>query len=173
MPDPVIVIDGKTYKSVGEMPPEVRARYEQAMRAFPRPQETSATSLPLEFNGEDGSLTVTSTKFIVDGKEYNSLEELPPEARARYEQAMDALDANRNGLPDFLEGMFGTPPQPSASPAATTTPPQRPASSPPMPVATPAISPDTTSGWMLVLLGGFLAVLCLLLAAGVWYFFLR
>ncbi len=172
MPDPVIVIDGKTYKNVGEMPPEVRARYEQAMRAFPRSQETSATSRPTEFNGEDGSLTVNSTKFVVNGKEYNSLEELPPEARARYEQAMDALDANRNGLPDFLEGMFGTPSQPSAPPAATTIPPRQPASSPPMP-ATPTISPDTTSGWMLVLLGGFLAVLCLLLAAGVWYFFLR
>jgi len=166
MQSPVIVIDGKTYKSVSEMPPEVRARYEQAISAIPPAQGTNETPLP-PFN----ALITSSTKFIVDGKEYNSLEELPPEARATYEQVMGTMDTNRNGMPDLLEGMLGLPPQAPAHTAATPSI-QRPASPSPTP-ASPAITPDTTSGWMLVFLGGFLAVSCLLLAAGIWYFVLR
>ena len=32
----VVVIDGKTYKSVDEMPPDIRAKYEEAMRGLDR-----------------------------------------------------------------------------------------------------------------------------------------
>jgi hypothetical protein len=46
------------------------------------------------------------------------------------------------------------------------------ASREPMPV-TPTITPDTSNGWALVLLGAFLFAGCLAAAAGVWYFFLR
>lgn len=43
--------------------------------------------------------------IIFNGKTYNSLEEMPPEARQAYEQVAGALvDKNGNGIPDFLEG---------------------------------------------------------------------
>src|SRR5687767_7086425 len=118
----IIVIDGKTYHSVEEMPPAIRQKYEQAMQT---PGHANSNQIPDAFEtmnifadkDKDGlpdileniassQATVRSMKIIVDGKEFNSLEALPPEARARYEEAMGKLDANRNGVPDFAEGMM-------------------------------------------------------------------
>jgi hypothetical protein len=46
-----------------------------------------------------------SPKFVYNGKEYSSLEELPPELRQVYEQALSSLaDRDQNGIPDILEG---------------------------------------------------------------------
>lgn len=43
--------------------------------------------------------------IIFNGKTYNSIEEMPPEARQAYEQVANMLvDKNGNGIPDFLEG---------------------------------------------------------------------
>lgn len=171
----IIVIDGKTYNSVSEMPPDVRARYEQVMRGmkdadrdgmpdvFETPSMMTASSAPVMASG---------MKFVVDGKEYTSIADLPPEARAKYEQAMGTLDKNLNGMPDFLEGMLGMAPQTPAQPGAPAAHTPRPASRIPQ-TASPTISPDTSNGWTLVLLGGFLLFLCAAGAAGVWYFFLR
>ena len=55
-----------------------------------------------------GDAVVNSMKIIVDGKEFNGIENLPPEARAKYEAGMGKLDANQNGIPDFVEGMIKT-----------------------------------------------------------------
>ncbi len=187
----VIVIDGKTYHSVNEMPPEVRQEYEHAMRSFgdanqnhiPDAVETASTQtaniladkdkdgVPDLFeNTTAGSTVVNNMKIIVDGKEFNNLESLPPEARARYEEAMGKLDANRNGIPDFVEGMMGTMSvnaNPSSSVAVETPRRTTPLS------ASPTITPDTSNGWMLVLAGMFLLFLCMAGAGVVWYFFLR
>jgi len=182
----IIVIDGKTYTSVNEMPPEVRQKYEQAMRSL---GDANSNRIPDAFettnifadgdqdgvpdileNLTDGNVGVSSTKIIVDGKEYGGLENLPPEARAKYEEAMGRLDANRNGIPDFAEGIFSTANQNVRSVANTTgeTPPR----AAPLP-ARPTITPDTTNGWMLVLGGLFIFALCIAGAGAVWYFFLR
>jgi hypothetical protein len=112
----------------------------------------------------------STTKIIADGTEYNSLDELPPEVRAKYEQAMGTLDANQNGMPDFLEGMINTTGQAShvehnhAMPASRATPsiPSR-----------PTIEPEGTSGWMLALLGIALLGVCAVGAIGMWYFFIK
>lgn len=43
--------------------------------------------------------------IIFNGKTYNSLEEMPQNERQAYEQMMNIfVDANGNGIPDFLEG---------------------------------------------------------------------
>ena len=42
-------------------------------------------------------------------KNSTAWQDLPPDVRARYEPAMGKLDANKNGMPDFLEGMINTP----------------------------------------------------------------
>lgn len=43
--------------------------------------------------------------IIFNGKSYNSLEEMQPNERQAYEQMMSIfVDANGNGIPDFLEG---------------------------------------------------------------------
>ena len=170
----VIVIDGKTYHSVDEMPPDVRQKYEEAMRALGH--ATNNLIPDVVENITAGQTTVSSMKIIVDGKEFSSVENLPPEARARYEEAMSKLDANRNGIPDFVEGMTGTSNQPVnlssgfrvETPRLSATPSQK----NPAPVSA-TITPDTSNGWMLVLAGVFMLLLCVAGAAGVWYFFLR
>jgi hypothetical protein len=181
----IIVIDGKTYHSVEEMPPAIRQKYEQAMQTL---GDANSNQIPDAFEttnifadkDKDGlpdileniassQATVSSMKIIVDGKEFNSLEALPPEARARYEEAMGKLDANRNGVPDFAEGMMSQAKKNVMSVSAEGNAASR---SNPLP-ATPTITPDTSNGMMLVLAGLFLVLLCVAGAGAVWYFFLR
>jgi len=193
-----IVIDGKTYKSVDEMPPDIRAKYEEAMRNLDKDQNGIPDLLEggklFEDKDKDGipdalealaklkgsvPRVITSRKFSVNGQVYDGLEQLPPEIRAQYEQAMSAMDKNHNGIPDFVEGMFNTQAQttnsaPNNAPisigAATSQPVP---SSRPIPVGS-TIEPESSGGWMLALAGIALVVLCLVAAAaGVWYFFLR
>ncbi|HLO15394.1 MAG TPA: hypothetical protein VK206_11225 [Anaerolineales bacterium] len=196
----IIVIDGKTYHSVDEMPPDIRQKYEQAIRTLgdangnrvPDAFEAANILADRDKNGVPDILenlaasntVVNNMKIVVDGKEFNGIENLPPEARARYEEAMGKLDANRNGIPDFFEGMMNTANQTSNSSANAsiqTPPPSRQldqaayastSQSNPLPVS-PTIAPDTSNGWMLALAGLFLLALCVVGAAGVWYFFLR
>ena len=190
----VIVIDGRTYNSVDEMPPEVRQKYEQAMRTLgdannnriPDGFETLASNPLSIFTDQDkdgmpdvleniagGQVAVHSMKIIVDGKEFNGLESLPPEARARYEEAMGKLDANQNGIPDFVEGMMKSSNQNVVTSSASfAVQAQTPPRSTSLPVS-PTITPDTSNGWMLVLSGLLIFLLCVAGAAAIWYFFLR
>ncbi len=182
----VIVIDGKTYHSIDEMPTDIRQKYEQAMQSL---ADSNGNRIPDAFenlniltdkdkngvpdvleNLTAGNAVVNSMKIIVDGKEFNGIENLPPEARARYEEAMGKLDANRNGIPDFVEGMINTTNQTASS--STNFGMETPSRSMPLP-ASPTITPDTSNGWMLALAGLFIFFLCVAGAAGVWYFFLR
>jgi hypothetical protein len=189
-----IVIDGKTYNSVNDMPEDVRRLYEQAMSSFkdqdgnriPDAIEGNAPNLLTDRNrngipdsmenAAGTSVTTNTMKIVWDGKEFNSLDELPPDARARYEQAMGKLDANRNGIPDFVEGMIGGMVQPQQNASVVTTSFEndttRHASRTPMPVS-PTIEPDRPNGLLLSLLAVFLFFGCVAVAAGVWYFFIR
>ncbi len=185
-----IVIDGITYNSVDEMSEDVRRNYEEAMRgvsstmnAPSNPMEalnnvfadTNNNGMPDVLENQPFINISSGMKFVVDGKTYNSLDHLPPDARARYEQAMGALDKNQNGMPDFLEGMM----DPSTQSAQTTSaspsyPPNttRHASRTPL-SSSPAIAPDTFNGWMLALAALFVLMICGLATVGFWYFFLR
>ena len=196
----VIIIDGKTYHSMDEMPPDVRQKYEQAMQALGDisgngnlgafetvSSETVNIRADKNKNGVPDileSLTasnnvVSSMKIIVDGKEFNGIENLPPDVRAKYEAAMAKLDANQNGIPDFLEG---TDTPKARMKVSTKIKLQTSHSSNPSLVGTPtmdndyaqttlasapaAITPDTSKGWMLALLGLALLLVCALGAVG-------
>lgn len=187
-----IVIDGKTYNSVEDMPEDVRRNYEEAMKNFGTTATISANPLQALNNvfvdaNQNGTPDIMENhqqvinisggmKFVVDGQTYNSVDELPPAAREKYEQAVGALDKNRNGTPDFLEGLINLSNQ-TAQPLISTTARQhvdtaRHASRAPL-TGSPAIAPDTSNGWMLALAGLFVLMICALGAIGVWYFFLR
>jgi hypothetical protein len=44
--------------------------------------------------------------IVIDGKTYNSIEEMPEDVRKQYEQAMNSLkDKKRNQIPDAFESM--------------------------------------------------------------------
>jgi hypothetical protein len=46
-----------------------------------------------------------STRITINGREYNSVDEMPPDVLAIYEQSMSMLaDRNGNGIPDIMEG---------------------------------------------------------------------
>ncbi len=169
-----IMMNGKEFHSLDDLPPEARAKYEQAMSKL----DANHNGVPdiLE-NNSNSPIAQASIKFRVNGQEVNSLDSLPPEARAKYEQAMSKLDANHNGVPDFMEGMMGTSTpltQQTAAPVSTDfgIPSSQPISSTPM-TPNSAITPDTSNGWLLGLLVLGLLFLCAVGAAGVWYFFLR
>lgn len=185
----LIVIDGKTYNSVNEMPDDVRQLYEQARSTFrdqdanripdaiEQPQvlaDKNRNGIPdsLE-NTPGGPIIANALKVLFDGREYNSIDELPPDARAKYDQAMGTLDANRNGIPDFMESMTAGVVQ-AEDHASRHTGDHTTHHAPrqPMPV-TPTIEPDRPNGWLLALLAAFLFFGCVAVAAGVWYFFLR
>ena len=177
-----IIINGKTYKSVEEMPPEVRAKYEEAMQQFSGDPMQAVANLFNDAN-KDGTPDMfeqakpihisTGMAFVVDGKTYNSLEELPADARAKYEQAMGAFDKNNNGIPDMVENMgFGfTSPSATSAPStfSSSEPPRR---SQPIPVS-PSIEPTSSNGWMLAFLALLLLGMCAAGGIGVWYFYLR
>jgi hypothetical protein len=184
----LIVIDGKTYHSIEEMPPDIRQKYEQAARSLgdandnriPDAFETMNVFADKNSNGVPdmvdnlvaGNAVVNSMKIVVDGKEFSGLENLPPEYQARYQEAMRQLDANRNGIPDFAEGMTNATNQTaniSTSFGMETPTPRR---STPLPVS-PTLTPDTSNGWALALVAFFVLMLCAVAAAGGWYFFLR
>ncbi len=183
----LIVIDGKTYKSVDEMPADIRQKYESAMRELDKNQngtpdmpeggnlfaDRNNNGMPDAFEGLVSN-ALSSTRIIADGKSYNSLDELPPEIRAKYEQAMSSMDANRNGVPDFMEGMLKMPNQTTNQVSVSFgTPNPPPASSKPIPVSS-TIEPESSGGWMIALLGIAAVGLCVVVAAaGIWYYFLR
>ncbi|HAV77825.1 MAG TPA: hypothetical protein DCX53_10800, partial [Anaerolineae bacterium] len=123
-------------------------------------------------NAQSVNLSGT-TNIFADGKTYNSLDELPPEYRKRYEQAMSSIDKNLNGVPDFLEGMINvTPTTPDGSSNAGNYQRKSLKHSKRVPVQS-VITPDTSGGWPLAIAGLLLLFLCAIGATGVWYFFLR
>ena len=175
----LIVIDGKTYKSVEEMPEDVRKNYESAMSQLADKDrdgvpdilenlvnltDQNKDGMPDTFEGLTANVITSSAKIIANGTEYNSLDELPPDIRAKYEQAMGTLDTNRNGVPDFFEGMINNTQhgQAMSTPLAPT-----PTS------ASPNIEPEATNKWMLALFGIVLLGVCVAGAFAAWYFFLR
>ena len=180
----LIVIDGKTYKSVEEMPEDVRRNYESAMsqladndrNGIPDALENltnlahqNKNGMPDAFEGMVSNI-ISSTRIIANGNEYNNLDDLPPDVRAKYEQAMGTLDSNRNGVPDFFEGMMNTPVQTSKMQNAQAM------STPRAPIAIPAspnTEPEATNKWMLALFGIVLFGVCVAGAFAAWYFFLR
>ena len=92
----LIVIDGKTYNSVNEMPEDVRRSYEDAMRNL----DNNRNGTPDLFEGAASfqnptANVINATKIVVNGQVFDSLDQLPPDVRAKYEQAMGALDANK------------------------------------------------------------------------------
>jgi len=184
----LIVIDGKTYKSVEEMPEYVRRNYESALsqladndkNGIPDALENlvnltdqNKDGMPDAFKGLTSNIITSSTKIIANGTEYNSLDELPPDIRAKYEQAMGTLDSNRNGVPDFFEGMLNTPVQTNnmQNVQAMSTP-STPRALTAIPVSS-NIEPEATNKWMLALFGIVLLGVCVAGAFAAWYFFLR
>jgi hypothetical protein len=85
-----IHFNGKEYDSLDDMPPSERQAYEKIMSIL---VDKNQNGVPDIFEGDvlhNLVRTAASTVFV-DGKQVSSLESLPPEKRAKYEQALAKL----------------------------------------------------------------------------------
>ena len=106
----MLVFNGKTYSGVEDMPPEVRRAYEEAM-AFLADKDHDGIPDILEGKGGDversvlqaGVTVSTTTRIIVNGREYSSVSELPPEVREKYEQAAAKVEEMMHGKPQSFQ----------------------------------------------------------------------
>jgi hypothetical protein len=73
-----IVVAGKRYESVEEMPAEVRRVYDLARAS----QEDASTAGPV--------------KLVFNGKEYEGLESMPPDVRKLYQTQQVAMETYRD-----------------------------------------------------------------------------
>ncbi len=124
---PRIVVNNKTYNSPDEMPPDVRETYLKTLEIL---HDSDGNGIPDFLEGKapgsvnNGKIRVdvqSGSQYIVGDKIFTSLDDLPPDARLKYDQAIARLgplmsDINGNGIPDMLEGKSGQPPESQPTP---------------------------------------------------------
>jgi hypothetical protein len=100
-----INFNGKEYASVEEMPPDLRQLYEMAMALTKDDNHDGLPDLFADKLSADATV-VQSQQFIVDGKVYTSLDELPLEAREHFAAALRHNDADGDGTIDMFQGIL-------------------------------------------------------------------
>jgi hypothetical protein len=153
-----IVFNGKSYRSLEEMPPEVREAYESVMQIM---ADQNQNGVPDLFEGRLGA-KVQKVDIVFNGQAYEKLSELPPEAREKYQQMMGKYDKDGNGIPDFAERIaaFGTPSTPAPTVGAVPSEPVFPQSSA-IPVSPSAIEPEQNSPRFVLLAVALVFLLCM------------
>jgi len=107
-----IVFNGTEYDGVENMPPDVRRAYETALESLGKAGgETLASLLKDGSGGGAGGaggarIKATFREIVVNGKKYDSLDEMPPDIRQSYEEAMASLAPDESAAPPSR----GTPP---------------------------------------------------------------
>lgn len=153
-----ITFNGRDYDSPEAMPPEVRAAYDRAVEMLKNGGKGSGTNPRINIKMS------TNVRFVHDGKTYNSLDEMPPEVRAKYATAMHQIDRDDNGVPDILEA--GSSSRTDAKPSPIRPSPfEPPPSLVPPSLQTPVIQPDRSSV-RLIAIAGLIILLLLLVVFG-------
>ena len=91
-----LTVNGITYESVNDMPPEVRRVYDQAMAKLPDLADRDGDGIPDFVQGEGrpvhGRTTVRKT-LVVNGTSYADENAMPPDVRQIYDEAMRRVSA--------------------------------------------------------------------------------
>ena len=155
------------------MPADQRAAYEQVM-AFMKDENNNG--IPDMFEGDviQKIIGMASARVIVNGQEMQSMESMPPEARAKFDKAMRKL-SQLGILPSGTQGMQGlssqlsrpslqaTPDFPQSEPAFK--------SSPPLMQSSPsAISEDSGSRTGIIIAALVVFLLCAFTLAALFFF---
>ena len=161
-----VTFNGRAYDSLEAMPPEVRAAYDRAVEMLNYGGTGSGANPRINIKMS------TNVRFVHDGKPYNSLDEMPPEVRAKYATAMHQVDKDDNGVPGFLEGRSSsrTDPQPASMQHSPFEPP--PSLVPPS-LQPPVIQPDRSSVRLIAIAGLIILLLLLVVFGLVLYIFLH
>lgn len=97
------MINGKTYTSLEEMPPEVRAQWDAMQSVF---ADKNQNGLPdvMDNLAAAGATMAQASTIVYQGKTYASPDDLPPEGRAAYDAGMRKLaDASREGMAEMAQ----------------------------------------------------------------------
>jgi len=98
-----IIFNGREYSSADEMPADVREAYERITKTF---ADSDGDGVPDVIEGLGGNTVSTTTgKIVVNGREYSSVDEMPPDVRQIYERMTKMrADSDGDGIPDIFEG---------------------------------------------------------------------
>jgi hypothetical protein len=112
-----ITINGQTYNSIQEMPPDIRRQYETAMQLLAKNAPNLAGARPGDVNISTTTdpghhafktfTTMTSSRIVINGQEYSRWEDVPLTARALFKTAF--ASAHMSLPPDSKQ--FGDPKQ--------------------------------------------------------------
>ena len=81
-----ITFNGKTYERLEDMPPEIRQAYESVMQVL---ADQNQNGVPDLFEGTLGKQTnLARSTILYEGQAYERIDQLPPEAREKYERMM-------------------------------------------------------------------------------------
>ncbi len=154
-----IIFNGKNYNSLEEMPANERMAYEQMQKIF---VDANGNGIPDFLEGDVAKNVMTAFTSVInyDGKVYNTMDELPAEARQKVQDAFAKL--NQLGI------VTGAP---SVQVSGSFEPAFR--SSKPLLQQEPAIQEGGGRNWMIII--GFLAALlfCAIAVAGITYIYMR
>jgi len=102
-----IIFNGKEYKSIDEMPSDVRHAYEKIMTVFADKNQNGVPDImegiiktKINISGgittetRTGSMETITTKIVVNGQEYDSVEQMPLEVRRIYEKTIGKFSNN-------------------------------------------------------------------------------
>jgi hypothetical protein len=163
----IISFNGKAYNSLEEMPADQRAAYEQVM-AFMKDENNNGIPDMFEGDAIQKMMGMASTRVIVNGQEMQSVESLPPEARAKFDKAMVKLSQ----LGILPQGTQGLPSRPSlqATPSFQQSEPAFKSSPPLMHSSPSAISEDSGSRTGILIAALVVFILCAFTLAAVFFF---
>ena len=102
-----IVFNGVEYASPDDMPADVRTAYDEAIAMLADADSDGRPDVVERARAMKNVIGIDHTIISVNGETYHGVDEMPPDVRAAYEQAMAALDRNRDGIPDVLQGGGG------------------------------------------------------------------
>jgi hypothetical protein len=148
-----IIFNGTEYDSLEAMPLGLRKAYQEALRLA---GQGGMGNVP---RGGVAVRLSTKVRFVNEGKTYDSVDQMPAEVRAKFDAAMQQVDMDHDGVPDFLESNPAAPA--TVEPAFQESPRALSDALAPSTLSPSVITPDQPNNRLLVAAG--LAVLFLLL----------
>lgn len=121
-----ITINGQQYDSPEAMPPDVRRIYEEAMRSvrpsLPGGQSGGTTQVFTGRAGDLGGSVIVNRTVTVNNRTYGSLDELPPDVRKQFEDALKGGGLNMHPKTSLHVSFKVEGPQALADPSKSPTP---------------------------------------------------
>jgi hypothetical protein len=87
---PTIIFNGKTYNDINDMPADERRAYDQMSSIF---LDKDGNGIPdfMEGNIAMSVMNASASGFVVNGKTYASLDDMPEDMRSKMRSAFDTL----------------------------------------------------------------------------------